>query len=242
MTSTAEWSRNRQATGGVTLRRRTAREVLAPLRTPTRVPPGGQHRTLHPDDHHLRTPVLNHTGRPLIVALSGDPNPTSGPTRLLARSSDVAPDTVVVNHQLSLGDLPPRDETTAGERPPQVTRLEEELTRAAGLILATPPVTGSVAEPVRRLVEWLAGSAVLEGMPTAVLSTAVVPDAHLAHAALIDALMAQGAHVVSRACLAVPGTDQAFNEAGELVQPFVMDTLEVALAFLVEAIVGSSGR
>jgi NAD(P)H-dependent FMN reductase len=181
---------------------------------------------------------LNHTGRPLIVALSGDPNPRSGATRLLARSAEVAPDTVVVNHELSLGDLPPHT-TTSHQRPPQMVRLEEELSRAGGLILASPPVAGDVAEPVQRLVDWLEGSTVLDGMPTAVLSTAVVPDAHLAHAALIDALMALGAKVVSRACLAVPGTDQAFNDAGDLVQPFVMDTLWVALAFLAEAVVGS---
>src|SRR5580658_9465685 len=103
MTSTAERSRNRQAPGDVTPGGRAVREVLAPLRTPTRVPPGGQHQPLHPDDDHLRTPVLNHTGRPLIVALSGDPDPTSGAARLLARSAEVAPDTVVVNHELSLG-------------------------------------------------------------------------------------------------------------------------------------------
>src|ERR1700722_2875698 len=212
--------------------------MLAPLRTPTPIPPGGQHRNLRPDDDHLRTPVLNHTGRPLIVALSGDPDPRSGATRLLARSAEVSPDTVVVNHELSLGDLPPHT-TTADQRPPQMVRLEEELSRAGGLILASPPVAGDVAEPIRRLVDWLAGSTVLEGMPTAVLSPAAAPDAHLAHAALIDALMALGAQVVSRACLAVPGTDQAFNEAGELVQPFVMDTLWVALAFLAEAVVGS---
>jgi NAD(P)H-dependent FMN reductase len=181
--------------------------------------------------------VLNHTGRPLIVALSGDPDPTSGASRLLARSSEVAPDTVVVNAELSLGDLPPYS-SAAGGRPPQVTRLDEALTRAGGLILAAPPVAGEVAEPLRRLVDWLGDTNVLDGLPTAVLSTAVVPDAHLAHAALIDALMAQGATVVSRACLAVPGTDQAFSADGELVQPFVMDTLEVALAFLVEAVLG----
>ena len=238
MTYSAARSRNRQATGDVTPYRRAVREVLAPLRTPTPIPPGGQHRNLRPDDDHLRTPVLNHTGRPLIVALSGDPDPRSGATRLLARSAEVAPDTVVVNHELSLSDLPPYG-PIAGGRPPQMVRLEEELTRAGGLILASPPVAGEVAEPVQRMVDWLAGSTVLDGMPTAVLSTAVVPDAHLAHAALIDALMTLGANVVSRACLAVPGTDQAFNDAGDLVQPFVMDTLLVSLAFLAEAVVGS---
>jgi NAD(P)H-dependent FMN reductase len=236
MTSTAERSRNRQAPGDVTPGGRAVREVLAPLRTPIRVPPGGQHQSLHPDDDHLRTPVLNHTGRPLIVALSGHPDPRSGPSRLLARSAEVAPPTVVVNAELSLGDLPPCDEAATGERPEAVLQLEEALTRASGLILASPPVAGQVTEPVQRLVDWLAGTNVLDGLPVAVLSTAVVPDAHLAHAALIDALMAQGAKVVSRACLAVPGTDQAFSADGELVQPFVMDTLEVALAFLVEAV------
>jgi NAD(P)H-dependent FMN reductase len=180
--------------------------------------------------------VRNHTGRPLIVALSGDPDPRSGATRLLARSPEVAPDTVVVNAELSLGDLPPHDEAAAGSPPPEVVQLQATLERAEGLIVAAPPIAGEIAEPLRRLVDWLTDTNVLDGMPTAVLSTAVVLDAHLAHAALIDALLAQGAHVVSRACLAVPGTDQAFNEAGELVQPFVMDTLEVALAFLVEAV------
>jgi NAD(P)H-dependent FMN reductase len=235
MTYSAARSRNRPATGDVTPGRRAVREVLAPLRTPIRVPPGGQHRNLHPDDDHLRTPVLNHTGRPLIVALSGDPDPTSGAARLLARSAEVAPETVVVNVELSLADLPLHT-TSTGQRPPQVVRLEEGLTRAGGLIVAAPPVAGQVAEPLRRLVDWLTDTNVLDGMPTAVLSTAVVPDAHLAHAALIDALSAQGAKVVARACLAVPGTDHAFDEAGELVQPFVVDTLEVALAFLVEAV------
>jgi NAD(P)H-dependent FMN reductase len=182
--------------------------------------------------------VLNHTGRPLIVALSGALDPMSGASRLLARSSEVAPATVVVNAGLNLGDLPPHDEAAAGSPPSEVVQLQATLERAGGLIVASPPVAGAVAEPLRRLVDWLAETAVLEGMPTAVLSTAVVPDAHLAHAALIDALMAQGATVVPRACLAVPGTDQAFDEHGELVQPFVMDTLEVALAFLVEAVLG----
>ena len=241
MTYSAARSRNRQATGGVIPYRRAVREVLAPLRTPTPTPPGGQHRNLYPDDDHLRAPVLNHTGRPLIVALSGDPDPGSGESRLLARSSDVAPATVVVDHELSLAGIPPYG-TTAGRRPPPVVRLEEALARASGVIVASPPVTGHMAEPVRRLVDWLAGTTVLDGLPVAVLNTIIVPDAHLAHAELIEALSSLGAIVVSRACLAVPGTDQAFDDDGALVLPFVVDTLWVALAFLAEAVLGGDQR
>lgn len=240
MTFTAARSRNREAARDVVPRRGAVREVLAPHRTPIS-PPGGQHQTLYPDDDHLRTPVLNHTGRPLIVALSGDPDPGSGESRLLARSSEVAPDTVVVNYELSLADIPPYG-TTDGRRPAQVVGLEESLVRAGGLIIASPPVAGHVAEPVGRLVDWLADTMVLDGLPTAVLNTAIVPDAHLAHAELIEALSSLGAVVVSRACLAVPGTDQAFDEDGELVLPFVVDTLWVALAFLAEAVLGEDHR
>jgi NAD(P)H-dependent FMN reductase len=175
------------------------------------------------------------------VALSGHPDPGSGESRLLARSQEVAPDTVVVNHELSLGGIPPYG-TMTDLRPPPVVDLEEALARASGLIVATPPVTGRMAEPVRRMVDWLAGTTVLDGMPVAVLNTAIVPDAHLAHAELIEALSSLGADVVSRACLAVPGTDQAFDENGELVHPFVVDTLWVALAFLAEAVLGGDHR
>lgn len=240
MTFTAARSRNREATRDIVPRRGAVREVLAPHRTPIS-PQGGQHQTLYPDDDHLRTPVLNHTGRPLIVALSGDPDPGSGESRLLARSADVAPDTVVVNDELSLAGIPPYG-TTNGRRPPPVAQLEEALVRAGGLILASPPVTGHMAEPVRRLVDWLAGTTVLDGLPIAVLNTVIVPDAHLAHAELIEALSSLGAVVVPRACLAVPGTDRAFDDDGVLVLPFVIDTLWVALAFLAEAVLGGDRR
>jgi NAD(P)H-dependent FMN reductase len=238
MTSAAAGSQDREvAARDVTRRRRAIREVLAPQRAPIRVPPGGQHQIPYPDDDHLRTPLPNQTGRPLIVALSGNPDLGSGESRLLARGPEVAPDTVVVDHGLSLGGIPPHG-TTTDRRPLQVVAVEEVLVRAGGLIIASPPVTGRMAEPVRRLVDWLADTTVLDGLPVAVLNTAIVPDAHLAHAELIEALSSLGATVVSRACLAVPGTDQAFDENGDLVHPFVVDTLWVALAFLVEAVLG----
>jgi NAD(P)H-dependent FMN reductase len=242
MTPAAARSQNREvAARDVTARDRAVREVVTPLRTPTRVPPGDQHRIPSPDDDHLRTSVPNHTGRPRIVALSGDPDPGSGESRLLVRSDEVVPGTVVIDHELSLAGIPPF-ETTAGRRPPTVVRLEEALAGAGGLIIASPPVTGHMAEPVRRLVDWLAGTTVLDGLPTAVLNTAIVPDAHLAHAELIEALSSLGAVVVSRACLAVPGTDRAFDDDGALVLPFVIDTLWVALAFLAEAVLGGDRR
>jgi len=179
--------------------------------------------------------VLNHTGLPVIVALSGDPDPRSGETRLLARSPDVAPDTVAVNYEIDLGAIPPFT-LTADRLPAPVAKLRDELARADGLIVATPPAAGAMAEPMSRVVQWLSGSAVLDGTPTAVLNTAVVPDAHLAHAALLEALSGLGAVIVARACLAIPGTAEAFDANGDLVNPFVVDAFRVALAFLADAV------
>ncbi|HVX22561.1 MAG TPA: NAD(P)H-dependent oxidoreductase [Acidimicrobiales bacterium] len=185
--------------------------------------------------------MLNHTGRPVIVAVSGNPDPRSGETRLLARAPGLAPGTVAVDLDVDLGTVPPF--TASGDRPPSaVASVRDELAGADGLLIASPPVDGGVAEPVDRLLQWLSGTAVLDGTPTAALNTALTADAHLAHAALIDALSGLGAVIVSRACLAVPGTAGAFDAAGRLVDPFVVGVLRVSLAYLADAVLrGRSG-
>ena len=229
-------SRNRPATGDVTPDRRAVREVLAPAHSHP-CSPGGP----APKSAPRRRPPENPR------AQSHRPTAHRGP---LGRTKPTFGRHPAAGSQCRGGPgrdrrqpraeprRPPTPHDDGRSATPQMVRLEEELARAGGLILASPPVAGEVAEPLRRLVDWLAGTTVLEGMPTAVLSTAVVPDAHLAHAALIDALMALG----PRWCPGLfgrarhrPGVQRRRRARPALRHGHPLG----ALAFLAEAVVGS---
>lgn len=171
-----------------------------------------------------------------IVAISGSIREGSYNTALLHAAAALSPDTLEINVNNSLGELP-IFAPEAGDVPKAVDELMSTVRMADGVIMSTPEYAHGVSGVLKNALDWFVASDALVLKPVVVMSvsTSALGGAR-GHSSLLLTLSAMNARVVSDGSLTVPFARNRFNSELELVDEITRDALNVSLAALARAI------
>lgn len=171
-----------------------------------------------------------------IAGLVGSLRRNSFNRRLMEAARAFAPASLELKLIDGLGEVPVFDEDLeAGAGPAAVARLREAVSRADGLLIATPEYNQSMPGMVKNLIDWLsrADPSPLEGKPVAVIGASSGPwGTRLAQAALRQTLIACGALVMPAPQLYVRSAGEAFDASGALIDERIAAQLSAILGAL----------
>ncbi len=150
-----------------------------------------------------------------LVAISGSLKQSSANSALVRALADAAPERVEVWDEL--GDLPHFTPDNDGGAP--VASLRAAVTRADGLVIATPEYAGGMPGTLKNALDWLVGTGELYDKHVAVVSAAPSPErGQQARRWVEEVLGYQGAHVV--ASFTVTAADDAGDVLARVVEAF----------------------
>ena len=173
-----------------------------------------------------------------ILAVSGSLRAGSYNTALARAARDLAPPDVEVELFEGLARLPAYDQDLDenGTAPPSVRRLRERIEDADALLFVTPEYNGSIPGVLKNAIDWASArhrgssfankTAAIAGVTTGAFG------AIWAQQDLRKVLGISGARVIHGE-LPVPRGQEAFDEAGRLIDPLVAERLREHLAHLV---------
>lgn len=188
--------------------------------------------------HELPTEAADNYGqhdrRREILAISGDPDPDSVESRVLAQALTCAPATCTVTRYRGLDHLPPFDLTVPP--PPAAIVLRRRVEWADGLLVAGPAHGDEIVEPMMRVIGWLSGSLAVSGIKAAVVDTSPTEDGCAAHELLIASLRCLGARIVPVPSVADLGHAGCVANSDERL----VLALRLALGALARAVGGGS--
>ena len=174
-----------------------------------------------------------------VLGISGSLRRDSHNTELLRAAASLLPSGVEFELYDGLRHIPPYDEDArALEDDAAVTDLKSRIAAADALLFATPEYNHSIPGQLKNALDWVSrplADTPLKGKPVAVIGASTgMFGAVWAQAELRKALGAAGARVVDRE-LPVPGADEAFDDAGRLVEEDLTLELSGILAELLES-------
>ncbi|MBY6186468.1 NAD(P)H-dependent oxidoreductase [Marinobacter hydrocarbonoclasticus] len=181
------------------------------------------------------------THTPHILAFSGSLRRDSWNHKLVEQAAERAraQGAEVTVIQLADYPLPLFNEELEGQPNPQLEALRQLFSSADGLLIASPEYNGSFTAALKNLLDWLSRPADGYTVPYSTLSAALLATSPgglggirgLSH--LRELLMNLGT-LVMPGQLAVGGAFQAFNDAGQLANPAMVDRLDAIVAALVQ--------
>ena len=148
-----------------------------------------------------------------ILLISGNTRADSLHTAALRTAARHAPAEISASLYDGLRDLPafvPGDYLP----PDPVSFLRLQVSAADAVLFSTPEFAGSMPGSLKNLLDWLVDGGDLTGMPAAWLSVAVPGQDEGACTALETVLGHAGAKVLHPACVRIPLTQAAMDDAG----------------------------
>ena len=175
----------------------------------------------------------------LIFGLSGSLRRASHNSALLRAAAQLMPDGAELEIYTELERIPPFNEDLEDSRPEPVEHLREAVSRADGILIATPEYNHSIPGVLKNAIDWLSrpfDDTVLRNKPAMVIGASTgMFGAVWSQADTRKALAAGGARVVDLE-LPVPGAHEQFHEDGHLLDGDLQDQLVAAIQSLVDAI------
>lgn len=160
-----------------------------------------------------------------LLALCGSQRARSLSGGLLRACRDLAPDGVAVDifeqHKqfpLFNPDLPP---------PAAVLALQEAITRAHGIVIASPEYAHGVSGTLKNALDWVVSHPPFAGKPVAVLNPSY--QSHHADAALKETLVTMSAVLVPEACIRIPVIGAAIDPDAIVASPRFAPMIHAAL-------------
>ena len=135
-----------------------------------------------------------------ILALCGSLRTGSSNQALLEVAATLLPPGVTHFHQ-GLGDLP-LFRPDAQETPTPVQLLQDALSAADAVIIASPEYAHGITGTLKNALDWVVASGEFSGKPVAIPNTSF--SSHHAHAALIEILRTMDARVIDSASGRIP--------------------------------------
>jgi chromate reductase len=173
-----------------------------------------------------------------VLGVPGALRSASYNRQLLRAAAELLPPEAEFVEYDGLKALPPFDEDDEAAPGDAVERWRQAITEADALLFATPEYNSSIPGWLKNAVDWASrpfSETVLRNKPAAVIGASTgMFGAVWAQAELRKALGAAGARVVDRE-LPVPGADEAFDDAGHLVEEDLTLELSGILAELLES-------
>jgi chromate reductase len=168
-----------------------------------------------------------------LVAISGSLRAGSANTALLRAALDLAPPGVELQLYDEVGELPhfnPDLETAPGAA---VARWQALLLGCDGVLIACPEYAHGVPGAFKNALDWVVGTAGIEGLPVALINTA--PRAVHAQAALAEIIATMGWFIVDDACVTIPVARKgvalgAIGREPQFTQPLQLALQALALA------------
>ena len=162
------------------------------------------------------------------MAISGSLQARSSNTALVRLAARLSDSRLAVDVFDGLADLPYFNPDLDGEAPPlAVADLRTRLSRADGVLIASPEYAHEMPGVLKNALDWLVRSGELYGKPVALLSAAPSAErGRYVRQALERTLTAQGATVVTSRTVAVPGpeAEPALTQALEALRAAVPRT------------------
>lgn len=160
----------------------------------------------------------------LIFAISGSLRQGSFNTALLHAAERLAPDDMQFDHYDRLAELPHyNQDLDTDDLPESVRDLRERITRADGVLIATPEYNYSVPGGLKNAIDWAsrpAASSALRHKPVAIMGAAPTNFGSVrAQLALRQCLVWIDSRVVVKPEVIVFRAGERFDDAGELTDP-----------------------
>lgn len=175
----------------------------------------------------------------MILGISGSLRRDSHNSALLRAATTLMPDGVELEIYEALAAIPPFNEDEEQNRPDAVEELRAAVTRADGLLIATPEYNSSIPGVLKNAIDWLSRpftDTVLRNKPTLVVGASTgMFGAVWSQAETRKVLGAAGARVVDLE-LPVPSAHEQFHDDGHLLDSELQTQLTEALQALVDAI------
>jgi chromate reductase len=175
----------------------------------------------------------------LIFGLSGSLRRDSHNSALLRAAAALAPEGVELEIYDQLAAIPPFNEDEEEDRPAAVAHLRDAVTRADGLLIATPEYNSSIPGVLKNAIDWLSRpftETVLRNKPALVVGASTgMFGAVWSQAETRKVLAAAGARVVDLE-LPVPSAHEQFHDDGHLLDTDLETQVREALKTLVDAI------
>lgn len=175
-------------------------------------------------------------GKFVICAIAGSLRADSWNRKLIEGAAALAPDDVDVRISTLLGEIPMLNEDHVGREAESVLALRAEVEAADALLIATPEYNGGVPGVLKNALDWLSlplGRSVLERKPVALMGAT---PGRLGTARSQFEL--RHTFVFSRSPV-LPGPEillsfapNHFDEAGRLVDPIVIERVDLMYAHL----------
>lgn len=168
-----------------------------------------------------------------IVAVSGSLRAASANTALLRAAASLAPQGVEIVLYDEVGELPHFNPDREGAPPPVVARWQALLLGCDAVLLACPEYAHGVPGAFKNALDWVVGTAGLEGLPVALINTA--PRAVHAQAALAEVVATMGWSIVEPASMRMPVARKGVLPPAIGLDPQVAAPLRAALQALAAA-------
>ncbi|NVB80172.1 MAG: NAD(P)H-dependent oxidoreductase [Kofleriaceae bacterium] len=180
-------------------------------------------------------PTVATARRFTVLALPGSIRRNSYNRMLLRAADDVAPVDIAIRHCEVLPEIPLfNEDLEADEKLPEpVTKLDQLVAEADGILLSTPEYNQSIPGVLKNAIDWLSRSTNLAGKPVAVIgATSGRWGTRLAQAATRQTLMATGAFVLPGPALYVSNASHCFDVNGQLLDMAAREGLAAVTAEL----------
>ena len=147
-----------------------------------------------------------------LLAISGSLRVASLNSMLLRALNRIAPNNVRISLYSGMGCLPLFNPDLELSDPPAVTDLREQLTRADGVIIASPEYAHGVSGVIKNALDWMVSNESFVNKPVMLLNAS--PRATIALQSLRETLITMSARVIDDAYVAVPILGSKLDEDG----------------------------
>jgi NAD(P)H-dependent FMN reductase len=176
-----------------------------------------------------------------FIAISGSLRTRSVNTAVLRALAAVAPPGVEVALSSALRELPPFNPDLDDDSPPAgVADFRHTLAAAPGVFISTPEYAHGVPGSLKNALDWLVSDPDFAGKPVALINAR--PGATYAIASLRETLSIMNARLVEAACVTLPLTSNALDDASLLKNEAVAALLRLALNEMLRAATPSSQK
>lgn len=168
-----------------------------------------------------------------ILAISGSLRAASTNTALLRAAAALAPPDVVISVFAEIADLPHFNPDQEHPPPAAVARWQALLHQSDAILVACPEYAHGVPGSFKNALDWVVGTAGLDGRPVALVNTS--PRAAHAAAALAQIVTTMGWCVVEAASVRIPCARKDIDPQALATMPEFAEPLRAALLVLAKA-------
>jgi NAD(P)H-dependent FMN reductase len=162
-----------------------------------------------------------------ILALSGSLRKASYNTALIEALVMLAPKHLDIVYHKDIIDLPLFNPDLDETRPPAVNRLQQELGRVDGLIIASPEYAHGISGVLKNALDWLVNGEEFVYMPVLLFNTS--PRASHAQAALREVVKTMSGIVDDKASISIPLLGSNLDKTGIIQHNEISTALKASL-------------